>query len=277
MQQTNLSPLAFVTDKADWLHNQSYAYGQSAPLIASIFNPIAFQFVVPTDATSIDCSVYSSKGEYIQAVTIGVSLVDKTSYKIVKGNGAGIYATPLVEGCYYLQIEVENVGTYYSEIFKAERDLSKYTEIIWHSYEDQLYTGGGLDFSGSFSFRVYLESQIGMPAYEYEEDAEKRDGYTFINKQISEKTYKFTFAAPEYLLDAMRLIRLSDVIKIISNGREYVADTFLISPSWSKGAMVAIVQAEFQTDTILKKIGNYAPEGGEYNDEYNDDFNNIKA
>lgn len=126
-----------------------------------------------------------------------------------------------------------------------------------------------------FRHELYLCAQIGRPEYEYEEEGNTRDGYFFPEKQISEKTYKFQFVAPEYLLDAMRLMRLSDYVQITDQYRRgYSADTFLITPKWLPQGALAAVDAEFQTDTVAKKLAWAAPQpaGGSFDESYNDDY-----
>lgn len=84
---------------------------------------------------------------------------------------------------------------------------------------------------------------------------EKRDGYEYPTKQISSKTYRFSFFATEFLLDALRFIRMADHIVITNDEKTYNASAFLITPEWEKEGDVAGVDAQFQTDTVAKKIG----------------------
>lgn len=284
MTHINVNPLIFYDCAADWanrntkwLHNRSYAFGNYAPLKAGSLTPLPFQVEVDVSAEVFFAYLFkhnkNSDDEVVQRLEIGVDLIDKGTYKIVKCSGLGLYDEELEEGLYYITVET-TADKYLSEIFVACKSLDNCIEITWGDYRDFEYNGGEIDYSGGFLFKAYIHSQIGMPEYEYSEEAEDRDGYTFIQKQISEKTYKFTFTAPEYLLDAMRLIRLSDKIVIKSDGKEYNVDTFLITPEWEHGGFVAVVEAEFQTDTILKKIGGSLPRNGGYGNDYNDDYNN---
>ena len=123
---------------------------------------------------------------------------------------------------------------------------------------------------------VYLPTQVGKPEYDFQEEGEKRDGYFFPEKQTSEKIYKFSFLAPEYLCDAMRIIRMSDHVQITSRGETYSADSFLITPKWQEQGDLAGVEAEFETDTVIKKIGRgvVVTNLGDYNSDFNNDFNN---
>ena len=117
-----------------------------------------------------------------------------------------------------------------------------------------------------------------MPDYEFEEEGEERDGYFFPEKQISEKTYKFSFLAPEYLCDVMRLIRLSDIVQVTDKyGHLYNVDSFLIEPKWQQQGNLANVECEFQTDTVVKKIGRgYINGHADFNGDFNNDFKIIQ-
>jgi len=165
-------------------------------------------------------------------------------------------------------------GTTYSEVFTIVRSVDDFLKIEYSDLESLEIPGGLVDYSTNFKFNLYLKTQLGRPEYPIEEQVENRDGYTFIEKQVSEKTFKFNFLAPEYLLDAMRLIRMSDNVVITSKGETYDVDTFLITPKWEDGGYLASVEAEFQCDTVIKKIGRgYTPLGGDFNIDYNNDHN----
>ena len=124
---------------------------------------------------------------------------------------------------------------------------------------------------------LWLATQLGKPEYEYEEEGEKRDGYFFPEKILSQKKYKFTILATEYLCDVMRFIRLADVVQIRDQwGNVFLADTFLMTPDWKEQGDLASVEMEFTCDTVAKKIGRGYVLGslGDYNNDYNNDFNN---
>ena len=107
---------------------------------------------------------------------------------------------------------------------------------------------------------------------------ETTDGFFVSCDDISEdKTYKFTILAPEYLCDVLRLVRMSDYVRLRDQyGRVYNADTFLITPQWQTQGNLASVEVEYQTDTVVKKLGyGYTPQDtGDYNSDFNNDFNN---
>lgn len=180
------------------------------------------------------------------------------------------------EGLYYAEIS-DGAQRWYSEVFNIVRTVNDYMSIEWWDEEPLYYSGGHIEYSGeTFKNRVYLPTQVGKPEYDFQEEGEKRDGYFFPEKQTSEKIYKFSFVAPEYLCDAMRIIRMSDHVKITSRGETYSADSFLITPKWQEQGDLAVVEAEFETDTVIKKIGRgvHITNIGEFNSDFNNDFNN---
>ena len=128
--------------------------------------------------------------------------------------------------------------------------------------------------SDSFKFKCYLPTQIGKPEYDFEEEATERMGYTFIESQVSKKLYKFTFLAPEYLCDALRIVRLCNDKQITSKGQVYGLTTFNMKPEWEEQGDLAAVECEFETDTVISNIGGYEPVlGGDFNNDFNNDFN----
>ena len=142
-----------------------------------------------------------------------------------------------------------------------------------NSYNFEL-KNGIVDFSDSFKFKCYLNTQVGKPEYDFEEEATERMGYTFIESQVSKKIYKFTFLAPEYLCDALRIVRLCETKKITSKLQVYDLTAFSMEPEWEDQGDLAAVECEFETDTVIANIGGYTPElvGGDFNKDYNNDF-----
>ena len=172
----------------------------------------------------------------------------------------------------------DGVDVWYSEIFTAVQDVGGYLSIEWYDTQDSYFDSGIIVYNNpNFRNKLYLCTEVGKPDYTFEEDGEQRDGFFFPEKQLSEKTYKFTFLAPEYLLDVMRLIRMSDYVTIRDKyGRVYKCDTFLMTPKWQVQGDLASVECEFQTNTVAKKIGRGLIESsnGDFNNDFNNDFDN---
>lgn len=161
----------------------------------------------------------------------------------------------LADGQYYAEMS-DGTDTWYSEIFTVSNAASSYLKIEWWDVEDFVTDAGTIVYTApTYNSRLYIPTDIAKPEYEFEEESEERDGYTFPIKQISKKTFHFSFLASEYLLDVMRFIRLSDYVVITYKGQRYSVDSFMLSPEWEDYGDIASVDAEFTTATVVKKIG----------------------
>lgn len=185
----------------------------------------------------------------------------------------------LENGQYYAVINAVG-GTWYSEIFTVVNDIEPYLKLEWWDVDDFIMDAGAIayKYSNNTQFKnvLYLPSDIAKPEYIFEEEGESRDGYFFPTKQISEKRYRFNFFAPEYLLDVLRFVRMADFAQITYRGQVYSLDTFLMTPTWEDNGDVAVVEAEFDTATVAKKLGvGYIKAlRGDFNDDFNNDYNN---
>ena len=114
------------------------------------------------------------------------------------------------DGQYYAVMS-DGTDTWYSEMFTSSNAASSYLKIEWWDVEDFVMDAGTIVYTApTYRNRLYIPADLAKPEYEFEEESEERDGYVFPIKQISKKTFHFTFLAPEYMLDVMRFIRLSD-------------------------------------------------------------------
>ena len=239
-----------------------WVYGRVYPLFTPAGYILPFQLIVPHAETPSITSVAlfsgntnESLGEYVTSfVGGGLTVKQFTEYDVVVFPGSGAIFGSMANGRYYLSMEVNGV-TYYSEVFTVVNDIQPYLEIEWWNVEDFVMDAGTIVYTEpEFKNRIFLQADIAKPEYLFEEEGESRDGYFFPVKQISEKRYRFSFLASEYLLDVMRFIRMADYVKIYKDGQTYSADTFLITPEWEAEGDVAAVSAEFDTDTVAKKL-----------------------
>lgn len=204
----------------------------------------------------------------------GLQIKSFTGFKLLKYPGTLPIIGIVHEGQYYLEIYISGLGTIYSDIFTVCNKVDDYLLLeYYNSYNFEL-KNGIVDFSDSFKFKCYLNTQIGKPEYDFEEEATERMGYTFIESQISKKIYKFTFVAPEYLCDALRIVRLCESKQITSKLQTYDLTTFSMEPEWEDQGDLAAVECEFETDTVIANIGGYEPKlaGGDFNNDYNNDY-----
>ena len=264
-QNNNLSVLPFYSNRDEQLSRRTYAYGEVYPLFVQKEYVLPFQLMISnvsqTNSISSVAVVNYNTGETVQTITgaITITKLTFTGYDVFVHRYGALSGATWGVGRYYLLIQT-NHDSYYSEVFTVVDDISPYLKIEWWDEQDLVMRDGRIVYEVTSAIKyhnvVFLDTQLGMPEYEFEEEGETRDGLYFPEKMISEKTYKFAFLAPEYLLDAMRFIRMSDNIKITDrNGVQYNADTFLLTPKWQAPGMLAGVDGEFQTAAVAKKIG----------------------
>lgn len=160
-------------------------------------------------------------------------------------------------GTYYLKLTDANNYSLYSEMFTYGAVPALCME--WNDVSDLLLPDGKIPYSEGYVNRVWLNTAVGRPEYEIEKEGDERDGYFFMEKGTSRKSYRFTFYAPEYLCDALRLVPVSDIVKIWDTSRgaeiEYDADDADIEVEWLEQGNYASVTVTFRTDTVVKNLG----------------------
>jgi hypothetical protein len=279
----NLSPLPFYDSVERQNHRKDYAFGEVFCLGTPDRKILPFQIIREHRTNQIvyaklrkkDGTEFLDVLNELSATGLLVNQYTASGYDVIVYPGILPMAITTPEGEYYLHLS-DGVQNWFSDVFTIVYNLSEYLKIEYSDADSLVFDNGLIDYSGTFKFHIYLCTQVGKPEYPFTEQLEERDGQSFIEKQISEKTYKFTFLAPEYLCDAMRIIRMSDYVTIFTKGNEYDVDTFLITPKWEEQGDLASVEAEFQCNTIVKKIGmGYTPaDNGDFNNDYNNDYKN---
>jgi len=290
----NLSVLPFYTNIEQQNARKWWVNGKVYPLFtpAGFLLPFQIQMPITEDMQLLAFDLYNRDGELItslkQGVTeMGITQVKFNDYSVVVFPGKLPVLPQLDNGQYYIycDIDTDTQGKheYFSEMFTVVNDISGYLKLEWWDIEDFVTDAGTIvyKYAGNAQFRnvLYLCADIAKPEYVFNEEIIERDGYTFPVKQVSEKQYRFSFFASEYLLDVLRFVRMADYARITKDGQTYMnLDTFLITPEWEDNGDVAAVDAEFTTDTVAKKIGySYLPlDNGDFNDDFNDDFDNIQ-
>ena len=282
-QNNNLSVLPFYTAIDEQNHRRSYAYGKVYPLFCHTNTILPFQIVRQESGAIQWVRMYDRKGVFVMNLLselqqTGLTVVSPSGYdyNVIVYTGIMPLATNMLQGQYYIVIKTAN-ATYYSDVFTMVNNLIPFLRIEWYNDEDFIMDGCRIVYQNpTFINRLYFAVELGKPEYTFTEEGEQRDGYYFPEKQLSEKTYKCTVLAPEYLCDVMRLIRMADHVRITDKyGRQYLADTFLITPKWQEQGDLASVEIEFETCTVAKKIGRgVIASGGDFNNDFNDDFLN---
>lgn len=276
-----ISPLKFYDDFHKQNRYRSFAYGHVAPLITNPNVVSPFQLIVSGNVSE----VYVRSADTNKRVTGNVvERFKDAGLRNVSRNGCynillflGIFPLSGVidyEGQYWL--EIHSGGWYYSEVFCFDNNIDDCLKVEYWNPEGDFALKNGIIVLGSenFHFILLLKSELGKPEYSFEEEATKRLGYSFIESQVSKKTYKFNTVIPEYLCDAMRIIRLCSQKKITCKGETYDAITFNMEVDWQEQGDLASVTCEFDVDNIITSLGGFKHEnlGGDFNNDYNNDY-----
>lgn len=288
----NLSCIPFYKTKEEQDFRLWYAFGQQYPhYVPSNFLIPFFFFIDYNPNTEIDSVDFfraccdedevTGNGSFNPSFSNAFAVYDVNFGEALFANGLVVtvdddaerafityFAKPssplnIPKGAYYIKITTNYGDEWYSDVFfvEAPSDISRRVMVEWYNRDNLPFEGGFVPYEESYNSqyyknKIYLDTTIGMPEYSFTEDGEERNGHFFPIKQISEKTYKMSFIAPEYLCDVMRLIRMSDIIKVTDGlGRVYNVEQFEMNVTWAEQGHYAEVECSFQTDTVVKKVG----------------------
>lgn len=259
----NFNILAWYDSIDQQNHRKSYVYGSIWGLIAPDNSILPFQFVSPGslgNVTSIVVKSLNSNKSIDLTGKLDIQVTnhtddDNNAYSIVMHKGNSAISPKLSEGRHYIVLK-QGTKTWYSEVFTVVSNISCYIKLEYWDNDNLYFKGGHIDYTSGFKFVCYLSTKIGKPSYPFEEELTERDGYKFIEKQTSSKVYNMTFNAPEFMCDALRLVRMCDNINITSDGKVYRALSLSVNVDWEDYGDVAAVDAEFETDTVVTKIAN---------------------
>lgn len=263
----NFSPLAFRKKESKATYEKWYAFGKNYAIPASANTLTPFQFT--------DVNVGEVQPDIIEVVAVNQETGDgiKTGVYVSRDDmpehGSVLYVSPgknsfseaLPQGTYRAEFTIGTqvyISTPFCVIPGIETS-SKYLLIEYWNDEKIAYPGGFITTGANndFRYQMYVPATICKPKYEFEEELTKRAGYKFLELQTSTKVYAFTFVAPEFICDAMRLIRLSDYIRISHDGEYYNALNFEFDVDWQEQLYLAAVDCQFETDSIIQKLPSF--------------------
>lgn len=263
----NFSPLAFRKKESKATYEKWYAFGKNYAIPASANTLTPFQF------TELNIPVFDPDTIEVEAVNEETGEPTKTgvyvSFDVMPEHGGVLYVSPgknsfreaLPQGTYRARFSIGDevyISTPFCVIPGIETS-SKYLLIEYWNDEKIAYPGGFITTGANndFKYQMYVPATICKPKYEFEEELTKRAGYKFLELQTSTKVYAFTFVAPEFICDAMRLIRLSDYIRISHDGEYYNALNFEFDVDWQEQLYLAAVDCQFETDSIIQKLPSF--------------------
>lgn len=263
----NFSPLAFRKKESKATYEKWYAFGKNYAIPASANTLTPFQF------TELNIPVFDPNTMEVEVINEETGEPKKSgvyvSFDVMPEHGGVLYVSPgknsfreaLPQGTYRARFSIGDevyISTPFCVIPGIETS-SKYLLIEYWNDEKIAYPGGFITTGANndFRYQMYVPATICKPKYEFEEELTKRAGYKFLELQTSTKVYAFTFVAPEFICDAMRLIRLSDYIRISHDGEYYNALNFEFDVDWQEQLYLAAVDCQFETDSIIQKLPSF--------------------
>lgn len=263
----NFSPLAFRKKESKATYEKWYAFGKNYAIPASANTLTPFQF------TELNIPVFDPNTMEVEVINEETGEAKKSgvyvSFDVMPEHGGVLYVSPgknsfreaLPQGTYRARFSIGDevyISTPFCVIPGIETS-SKYLLIEYWNDEKIAYPGGFITTGANndFRYQMYVPATICKPKYEFEEELTKRAGYKFLELQTSTKVYAFTFVAPEFICDAMRLIRLSDYIRISHDGEYYNALNFEFDVDWQEQLYLAAVDCQFETDSIIQKLPSF--------------------
>lgn len=264
----NFSPLAFREKSMKATYKKWYAYGKEFALPFSTTELPPFQFTVANlpsfDPTTVEVFLVdeATGTRCATGINIKVDTMDEHNSVLYVSPGSNVYAKSIEPGVYRAEFAIPGGETYVSTpicVTEGIETNSNFVKLEYWNDEKLAYPNGfvttGTD--NDFKFQMYIPTTFFKPKYEFEEEITKRAGYKFLELQTCNKVFGFNFLAPEYICDALRLVRLSDYIRFTHDGEYYNALNFEYNPDWQDNGYLAAIECQFETDTIIQKLPSF--------------------
>lgn len=264
----NFSPLAFREKSMKATYKKWYAYGKEFALPFSTTELPPFQFTVANlpsfDPTTVEVFLVdeATGTRGATGINIKVDSMDGHGSVLYVSPGSNVYAKSIEPGVYRAEFAIPGGETYVSTPICVTEGIETNTNFVKLEYwnDEKLAYPNGFVTTGTnndFKFQMYIPTTFFKPKYEFEEEITKRAGYKFLELQTCNKVFGFNFLAPEYICDALRLVRLSDYIRFTHDGEYYNALNFEYSPDWQDNGYLAAIECQFETDTIIQKLPSF--------------------
>ena len=264
----NFSPIAFREKSQKATYKKWYAYGKEFALPFSTTELPPFQFTVANlpsfePATVEVFLVNEATGKRGgTGIYPKVDTMDEHNSVLYVSPGSNVYAKSIEPGVYRAEFTIPGGETYVSTPICVTDGIETNTNFVKLEYwnDEKLAYPNGFVTTGTdndFKFQMYIPTTFFKPKYEFEEEITKRAGYKFLELQTCNKVFSFSFLAPEYICDALRLVRLSDYIRFTHDGEYYNALNFEYNPDWQDNGYLAAIECQFETDTIIQKLPSF--------------------
>lgn len=264
----NFSPLAFREKSQKATYKKWYAYGKEFALPFSTTELPPFQFTVVNlpsfEPATVEVFLVNEATGTRGATGIypKVDTMDEHNAVLYVSPGSNVYAKSIEPGVYRAEFTIPGGETYVSTPICVTEGIETNTNFVKLEYwnDEKLAYPNGFITTGTnndFKFQMYIPTTFFKPKYEFEEEITKRAGYKFLELQTCNKVFGFNFLAPEYICDALRLVRLSDYIRFTHDGEYYNALNFEYNPDWQDNGYLAAIECQFETDTIIQKLPSF--------------------
>jgi cytoskeletal protein CcmA (bactofilin family) len=264
----NFSPLAFREKSQKATYKKWYAYGKEFALPFSTTELPPFQFTVANlpsfEPATVEVFLVNEATGTRGATGIypKVDTMDEHNSVLYVSPGSNVYAKSIEPGVYRAEFTIPGGETYVSTPICVTEGIETNTNFVKLEYwnDEKLAYPNGFVTTGTdndFKFQMYIPTTFFKPKYEFEEEITKRAGYKFLELQTCNKVFGFNFLAPEYICDALRLVRLSDYIRFTHDGEYYNALNFEYNPDWQDNGYLAAIECQFETDTIIQKLPSF--------------------
>lgn len=264
----NFSPLAFREKSMKATYKKWYSYGKEFALPFSTTELPPFQFTVTNlpsfDPTTVEVFLVDEATGVRTGtgIKIKVDTMDEHNSVLYVSPGSNVYAKSIEPGVYRAEFAIPEGETYVSTPICVTDGIETNTNFVKLEYwnDEKLAYPNGFVTTGTdndFKFQMYIPTTFFKPKYEFEEEITKRAGYKFLELQTCNKVFGFNFLAPEYICDALRLVRLSDYIRFTHDGEYYNALNFEYNPDWQDNGYLAAIECQFETDTIIQKLPSF--------------------
>lgn len=264
----NFSPLAFREKSMKATYKKWYAYGKEFALPFSTTELPPFQFTVTNlpsfDPTTVEVFLVNEATGVRTGTGIKIKVDSMNGHGSVLyvSPGSNVYAKSIEPGVYRAEFAIPEGETYVSTPICVTDGIETNTNFVKLEYwnDEKLAYPNGFVTTGTdndFKFQMYIPTTFFKPKYEFEEEITKRAGYKFLELQTCNKVFGFNFLAPEYICDALRLVRLSDYIRFTHDGEYYNALNFEYTPDWQDNGYLAAIECQFETDTIIQKLPSF--------------------
>lgn len=264
----NFSPLAFREKSMKATYKKWYAYGKEFALPFSTTELPPFQFTVTNlpsfDPTTVEVFLVNEATGVRTGTGIKIKVDSMNGHGSVLyvSPGSNVYAKSIEPGVYRAEFAIPEGETYVSTPICVTDGIETNTNFVKLEYwnDEKLAYPNGFVTTGTdndFKFQMYIPTTFFKPKYEFEEEITKRAGYKFLELQTCNKVFGFNFLAPEYICDALRLVRLSDYIRFAHDGEYYNALNFEYNPDWQDNGYLAAIECQFETDTIIQKLPSF--------------------